>query len=70
MTFYVGGDPLQDANGTLVGSMNDDTFINDYGATGSLEKTKLTLYFASAGWTVSVKKRWMSTIIKMWHGNV
>ena len=49
VTFYVGGDPLQDANGTLVGSMNDDTFINDYGAeTGSLEKTKLTLYFASA----------------------
>ncbi len=57
VTFYVGGDPLQDANGTLVGSMNDDTFINDYGAeTGSLEKTKLTLYFASADGQSLVKK--------------
>ncbi len=37
--------------------MNDDTFINDYGAeTGSLEKTKLTLYFASADGQSLVKQ--------------
>lgn len=57
VSFYVSGEPLQDSSGALVGSMSADTFIDDYGAeTDSLEKTRLTLYFASADGQSLVKK--------------
>lgn len=53
VAFYVGEDPLLDANGSLVGSMNDDTFINDYGAeTGSLEKDKTDIVLCQCRWAV------------------
>ena len=49
VSFYVSGEPLQDSVGSLVGSMTEDTFIDDYGSeTKSLATTTLTLYFATA----------------------
>lgn len=57
VTFYVGGEPLADATGSLVGSMTADTFIDDYGTeTEGLEKTCLTLYFSSADGQSLVKE--------------
>lgn len=57
VSFYVADEPLQDSKGILVGSMTADTFIDDYGEeTGSLSKTSLTLYFASADGQSLVKK--------------
>ena len=57
VSFYVADEPLQDSKGILVGSMTAETFIDDYGEeTGSLSKTALTLYFASADGQSLVKK--------------
>ncbi len=49
VSFFVSGEPLLDSAGSLVGSMTEETFIDDYGSeTKSLVSTKLTLYFATA----------------------
>jgi germination protein M len=57
ISFYVSDEPLQDSAGNLVGSMTEDTFMDDYGnETTSLASTKLTLYFASADGQSLVKE--------------
>lgn len=57
VSFYVTDVPLQDDKGTLIGSMTEDSFIEDYGEeTGSLSKTALILYFSSADGQSLVKK--------------
>lgn len=57
VSFYVADVPLQDEKGTLIGSMTEESFIEDYGEeTGSLSKTALVLYFSSADGQSLVKK--------------
>ncbi len=49
ITFYVSGNPLSDSTGQLVGAMDNDSFIDDFGQESeSLLTTTLTLYYASA----------------------
>lgn len=49
ITFYVSNEPLQNAAGETIGSMNRESFIYDFGEeTDSLLSTTLHLYFASA----------------------
>lgn len=49
ITFYVAGNPLQDSTGQLVGAMDSNSFIDDFGQESeSLLTTTLTLYYASA----------------------
>lgn len=49
VSFSVKGEPLTDASGTVVGMMNQDTFIDNAGnEINTYEKVKLRLYFANA----------------------
>lgn len=49
ITFYVAGNPLSDSTGQLVGAMDNNSFIDDFGQESeSLLTTTLTLYYASA----------------------
>ncbi len=49
ITFYVADNPLTDSSGQLVGAMDNNSFIDDFGQeTESLRSTTLTLYYASA----------------------
>lgn len=48
VNFYVGGAPLVDAQGNLVGALYPDSFVENPGATiNSIQNTTLTLYFAN-----------------------
>lgn len=48
VSFSVGGQPLTDASGNVVGVMNKDTFINNAGnEINTYEKVKLRLYLAN-----------------------
>lgn len=48
VTFYVGDAPLSDAEGNIVGSMNQESFIENPGEQiNSIQNTSLTLYFAN-----------------------
>lgn len=48
ISFYVNGEPLADASGTLVGAMTKDSFVQNPGEQiNSIQDTVLTLYFAS-----------------------
>lgn len=48
VAFYIGDAPLTDAKGNLVGSMNQESFIENPGAQiNSIENTSLTLYFSN-----------------------
>ncbi len=58
VTFYVSNSPLVDTAKNVVGAMNQDTFIEDFGEeTESLLNTTLTLYFASADGQSLVKEQ-------------
>ena len=49
VTFYVGDSPLTDREGTILGSMNQESFIENPGEQiNSIQNTSLTLYFANA----------------------
>lgn len=57
ISFYVADSPLTDVNGSLVGTMTADTFIEDFSADSEeLSKTTLPLYFASADGQSLVKQ--------------
>lgn len=46
--FYVGDDPLQDSNGAIIGSMSEETFIdNSGGQINEYEEADLILYYAN-----------------------
>lgn len=48
VSFMVGGEPLTDASGSVVGVMNSDTFIDNAGnEINTYEKAKIRLYFAN-----------------------
>lgn len=48
VAFYIGDAPLTDAKGNLVGSMNQDSFIENPGEQiNSIQNTSLTLYFSN-----------------------
>lgn len=48
VAFYIGDTPLADAKGNLVGSMNQDSFIENPGEQiNSIQNTSLTLYFSN-----------------------
>lgn len=48
VAFYIGDAPLTDAKGNLVGSMNQESFIENPGEQiNSIENTTLTLYFSN-----------------------
>lgn len=48
VAFYIGDAPLTDAKGNLVGSMNQESFIENPGEQiNSIENTSLTLYFSN-----------------------
>lgn len=48
VTFYVGDTPLSDAAGNIVGSMNEESFIENPGEQiNSIQNTSLTLYFSN-----------------------
>lgn len=48
LSFYVDGAPLTNKDGTIVGVMNSDTFIDNPGKEiNNLPKTNITLYFAN-----------------------
>ena len=48
VTFYVDDEPLKDARGTIIGSMNQESFIENPGEQiNSIQNTTLTLYFAN-----------------------
>lgn len=48
VAFYIGDSPLKDAKGNLVGSMNQDSFIENPGEQiNSIQNTTLTLYFSN-----------------------
>lgn len=48
VSFYVGDKPLSDANGTIVGTMNEESFIENPGEQiNSIQNTTLTLYFSN-----------------------
>ncbi|MBR1572854.1 MAG: GerMN domain-containing protein [Lachnospiraceae bacterium] len=57
ISFYVAGSPLVDVNGSLVGIMTADTFIEDFSEdTKELAKATMVLYFASADGQALVKR--------------
>ncbi|MBQ1605082.1 MAG: GerMN domain-containing protein [Lachnospiraceae bacterium] len=57
ISFYVAGSPLVDVNGSLVGIMTADTFIEDFSEdTKELAKATMALYFASADGQALVKR--------------
>ena len=57
ISFYVAGSPLVDVNGSLVGIMTADTFIEDVSEdTKELAKATMVLYFASADGQALVKR--------------
>ena len=48
VTFYVGDTPLTDVKGNIVGSMNDESFIENPGEQiNSIQNTTLNLYFSN-----------------------
>lgn len=48
VTFYVGESPLSDADGNIIGSMNEENFIENPGEQiNSIQNTSLTLYFSN-----------------------
>lgn len=48
VAFYIGDSPLTDVKGNLVGSMNQDSFIENPGEQiNSIQNTTLTLYFSN-----------------------
>ena len=48
VTFQVGGSPLTDASGNVIGTMTEDTFIYNAGnEINTYEKVTLTLYFTN-----------------------
>ena len=48
VAFYIGDAPLTDAKGNLVGTMNQDSFIENPGEQiNSIQNTNLTLYFSN-----------------------
>ncbi len=48
LSFYVGDAPLTDAKGSIVGSLTQDSFIENPGEQiNSIQNTSLTLYFAN-----------------------
>ncbi len=48
VAFYIGDAPLTDAKGNLVGTMNQDSFIENPGEQiNSIQNTTLTLYFSN-----------------------
>ncbi len=48
ISFYIGEEPLRDADGQLVGVMNADSFVeNPEEEINTIQETTLTLYFAS-----------------------
>jgi len=48
VTFYVGDSPLSDADGNIIGSMNQESFIENPGEQiNSIQNTSLTLYFSN-----------------------
>lgn len=48
VTFYVGGTPLQDAQGNLIGTMYADSFVENPGKQiNSIQDATLTLYFSN-----------------------
>ena len=48
VTFYVGEAPLSDADGNIIGSMNEENFIENPGEQiNSIQNTSLTLYFSN-----------------------
>lgn len=48
VTFYVGDSPLTDGDGSIIGSMNPESFIENPGEQiNSIQNTSLTLYFAN-----------------------
>lgn len=48
VSFYIGDSPLTDNKGKLVGSMNQDSFVENPGEQiNSIQNTTLTLYFAN-----------------------
>lgn len=50
VAFYIGDAPLTDAKGNLVGTMNQDSFIENPGEQiNSIQNTTLTLYFSNLG---------------------
>lgn len=56
VAFYIGDAPLTDAKGNLVGTMNQDSFIENPGEQiNSIQNTTLTLYFPI--WTGTVWSR-------------
>lgn len=57
VSFYVGDRPLSDANGTIVGTMNEDSFIENPGEQiNSIQNTTLTLYFSNEGGNGLIKE--------------
>ena len=47
--FYIGGDPLCDANGNEIGAMNDEYFVQNIGSTlHTYQSVDLELYFANS----------------------
>ncbi len=48
VTFYVGGKPLKNKEGVIIGSMDQETFIENPGEQiNSIKNTSLTLYFSN-----------------------
>lgn len=46
--FYIGEEPLQDSNGNIIGSMNEETFVdNSGGQINEYEEADLILYYAN-----------------------
>lgn len=57
VAFFVAGNPLQDSAGQLVGTMDQNTFVDDFGQeTESLLCSTLVLYYASADGQSLVKE--------------
>lgn len=58
VSFTINSEPLYTANGTLVGPMSKDSFVENPGQQiSSTVETTLTLYFASADGTTLVKEK-------------
>ncbi len=58
VTIYVNDQPLVNANGTALGTLSADMFIEDFGQeTDSLLSTDLNLYFSSADGTTLIREK-------------
>lgn len=57
VAFYIGDAPLADVNGNLVGSMTQDSFVENPGEQiNSIQNTNLTLYFSNEAGDALVKE--------------